>query len=541
MNDIFDKQLMAFYKIIFIFSVAFFLCSPVFAQEPAITWQQCYGGSEWDGNNVSGSSLVLLEDAYVFIAQSLSNDGQVSGNHGQRDIWFVKIGLDGGIIWQHSLGGSSDEYPAKLITTSDGGFLILGSTGSNDGDVSGQHGWLDYWAVKTNGEGNILWQNCLGGSYNDEPYDVLETEDGGFLIIGYTNSSDGDVSLFYGFWDIWVVKLDAIGELLWDRSYGGSLFEYGNTIKPDNNGGYVIGGTVASSNGLVNCNQHGMEDLWLLKLDENMDIVWQKCYGGTYSDGGTFDIVVLDDGFLLSSTTSSNDGDVSGLHGMTDDQPDIWVVRVDGFGEILWQRCLGGAAWDVGNSVAQTSDGGFIVVGYSNSISGDLQDCNHGPYFDAWVVKLSPQGDIIWRKCLGGDVYQRGDDIVFTGPGHMLILGTTGPDYTGGDVDCDLHGKNDIWLVELFDTITGTNEYQTYTSGLSVFPNPARDYVVFELKERPKKSIVQISNVFGDQVEVLFVKAEKTVWDTRQTKSGIYFYRAEVDGEVLSGKIVIQK
>ena len=547
MNDFLDKRVKAYRKMLIALIVAFFLCFPAFAQEPIITWQQCYGGSEWDGNNESGiSSLVLLENGYVFIALTLSNDGQVSGNHGQRDIWFVKVGFDGNIIWEHSLGGSSDEYPAKLIATSDGGFLVLGSTGSNDGDVSGNHGWLDYWAVKTDSEGNILWQNCLGGSYNDEPYDVLETEDGGFLIIGSINSPDGDISTYYGFYDAWLVKLDASGDLLWDRSYGGSLIEYGTSIKPTNDGGFIIGSSVGSPDGLVDCNLHGQQDMWLVKLDNNMDIVWQKCYGGTYSDGGVFDIIVLDDGFLMSGTTSSNDGDVSGLHGLVDDQPDIWVVRVDEFGELLWQRCLGGYGWDISRAVAQTSDGNFIVVGYSNSVSGDMLGCNHWtgypPSFDAWLVKLSPDGDILWKKCLGGEVYQRGDDLVFTSPGHMLMLGVTGPDYTGGDVDCDLHGKNDIWLVELFDTITGTNEQEIQDFYIKVYPNPAREYVVFESKKVPVpfNGKITITDVFGKEVKTLKLKAKKTVWDTREVQNGVYFYNVEINGEILSGKVVVQ-
>lgn len=554
MKSLLNNKCSTILKSIFPFIVSFFLICPVFAQEPIIIWQQCYGGSEWDGDTETGNSLVLLKDAYVFIVQSLSDDGQVSGNHGQRDIWFVKVGFDGEIIWEHSLGGSSDEYPAKLIKTSDGGFIVLGSTVSNDGQVSGNHGLFDYWVVKTDSEGNILWQKCLGGSNNDWPYDVLEAEDGGYIIVGYTNSSDGDISLLYGFWDTWIVKLNASGELVWEKSYGGSLLEYGTSIKPTNDGGYILGSSVGSSDGLVNCNLHGQQDIWLVKLNSNMDIKWQKCYGGSYSDAGVFDIVVLDDGFLLAATTSSNDGDVSGLHGVADDLPDIWVVRVDGFGDILWQKCLGGYGWDTPNAVAQTDDGGFIVVGQSNSKTGDMQGCNHWtgwpPSFDAWVVKLSSEGDILWRKCLGGEVYQRGDDIVFTSPGHMLMLGVTGPDYTGGDVDCNLHGKNDIWLVELFDTITNTNEYHADKEILNVYPNPAQDYMVFEV---PSSSIqnplrnkgakdpnVIISNVLGSQVAMLPLNNEKTVWDTRKVKAGIYFYMLKSNETQITGKFIIQ-
>jgi hypothetical protein len=183
-------------------------------QAPAIEWQKCLGGSNWD----SASSIQQTSDGdYIVAGFTYSKDGDVSGNHDYygyngylNDGWVVKLDTSGNLLWQKCLGGSLSDVTSSIQQTSDGGYIVAGKTNSYDGDVSGYHyglfGRYDYWVVRLNPSGNLLWQKCLGGSgYGSS---IEQTSDGGYIVAGSTNSNDGDVSGHQvDYDDIWVVKL----------------------------------------------------------------------------------------------------------------------------------------------------------------------------------------------------------------------------------------------------------------------------------------------------------------------------------------------
>ena len=175
------------------------------AQAPTIEWQKCLGGT----NDDRAYSIQQTSDGGFIVASITgSNDGDVSGNHGYDDAWVVKLNSSGNIEWQKCLGGTSYDVANSIQQTSDGGFIVSGYTGSNDGDVSGNHGVYDYWVVKLNSSGDIEWQKCLGGTDYDYAYSIHQTSDGGFIVAGNTASNDGDVSGNHGASDAWVVKLN---------------------------------------------------------------------------------------------------------------------------------------------------------------------------------------------------------------------------------------------------------------------------------------------------------------------------------------------
>jgi len=300
-----------------------------YAQAPTIQWQKCLGGTVTDeANSIQQTS----DGRFIVAGYTFSNDGDVSGNHGNSDYWVVKLNSSGDILWQRCLGGTDDDYAYSIQQTSDGGFIVAGQTYSNDGDVSGNHGYDDAWVVKLNSSGDIEWQKCLGGTDDDYAYSIQQTSDGGFIVTGYTESNDGDVSGNHSNW--------------------------------------------------------GWDDAWVVKLNSSGDIEWQKCLGGTNDDRAYSIQQTSNGGFIVAGYTYSNDGDVSGNHGYWD----TWVVKLNSSGDIEWQKCLGGTSDDYANSIQQTSDSGFIVVGYTFSNDYDVSE-NHG-YDDAWVVKLinEPEG-----------------------------------------------------------------------------------------------------------------------------------------------------
>jgi hypothetical protein len=287
------------------------------------------------------------------------------------------------LVWQKCLGGSDYDEAYSIQQTPDGGYIVAGYTWSNDGDVSGNHGRWDYWLVKLDGSGNIIWQKCLGGGHDEEAYSVQQTADGGYIVAGYSKSNDGDVSGNHGLDDYWVVRLDGSGNIIWQKCLGGSRDEEAYSVQQTADGGYIVAGWTFSDDGDVS-GWHGQFDYWVVKLDGSGNIIWQKCLGGINQEDAHSVQQTADGGYIVVGSTWSNDGDVSGNHGYSD----YWLVKLDGSGNIDWQKCLGGSSRDIASSVKQTTDGRYVVAGYTYSnLTGDVGH-NHGS-IDYWVAKLS--------------------------------------------------------------------------------------------------------------------------------------------------------
>ena len=302
------------------------------------------------------------------------------------------------IQWQKCFGGTQDDFAECIIQTSDGGFVTAGTTNSNDGNVSGNHGGYDAWVVKLNAAGAIQWQKCFGGSGDDEFNSIVQTSDGGFAATGWTYSNDGEVSGNHGSPDVWVVKLDDTGAIQWQKCLGGELSDVATSIIQTADGGFAVAGNTASTDGDVSGNHGGQADAWVVKLNDTGAILWQRCCGGSGEESFSSIIETTDGGFVAAGYTGSNDGDVSGNHGSND----VWVVKLNASGAILWQKCLGGSGQDIAFSIIQDFDDGLSVAAITNSNDGEVSG-NHGEN-DAWVVKLNSAGSIEWQKCLGGAV-----------------------------------------------------------------------------------------------------------------------------------------
>ena len=297
------------------------------------------------------------------------------------------------IIWQKTYGGSGAESAKAIATTPDGGYIVVGLTGSKDGDVSGNHGTNDFWVVKLDRDGNIIWQRTLGGSNLDLAQDVAVTPDGGYIVVGWTRSNDGDVSGNHGMDDVWVVKLDKDGNVIWKKTYGGSDEDYAFSIIATKDGGYIFAGWTRSNDGDVSNNHSPMwwTDVWVVKIDKDGNIIWEKTYGGSDDDGASAIIAAPGGGYIVAGWTESNDGDVSENHGKVD----VWILKLDEDVNMIWQKTLGGSNDDIAYSIAATSDGGYIVVGDTGSNDGDVSGWHEGytsydnsPSPDFWIIKL---------------------------------------------------------------------------------------------------------------------------------------------------------
>lgn len=225
-------------------------------------WHTTFGGTK---NDVGYGICRATDNRIVAAGITFSNDGDVSGNHGKGDAWVVKIDEGEGIIWQRCLGGSEYDCAKSIKSTKDGGSVVAGVTCSTDGDVSGIKGNADAWVVKLGIAGEIEWQKCLGGSAYDEAFDILQTPDGGYIVACLTYSSDGDVAGYHGGGDIWVVKLDNIGRLVWQYCLGGNSLDQPARIALSQDNGVVIAGSTLSNDGDVSGNNGGM-DMWVVRL-----------------------------------------------------------------------------------------------------------------------------------------------------------------------------------------------------------------------------------------------------------------------------------
>jgi len=341
------------------------------------------------------------------------------------------------------LGGSGNDvsgWDRSIRHTDDGGYIVSGSITTN---VSPGHGAEDMWMVKLNPAGIIQWQKVLGGRDRDESFSIQQTTDDGYILIGSTDSDNtGDVGSNHGGSDIWVVKLNPAGGIQWQKVLGGSGFESGRSIEQTTDGGYILTGVTDSDNtGNVGPN-HGGSDIWVVQLNTVGDIQWQKVLGGSGRDE-SYSIRQMNGGSILTgSTDSDNSGDVGSNHGGSD----VWVVQLNPAGGIQWQKLLGGTGFESGRSIEQTTDDGYILTGSTDS--DNTGDVGTNPGGSAiWVVKLNPAGDFQWQKVLGGNGFESGRSIEQTTIGGFILAGNTDSDNTG-DVGPN-HGGSALWVVNL--------------------------------------------------------------------------------------------
>ena len=446
----------------FTFSIFFILLILTFSQPShaqnnmQISWQACYG-TEWPDE---AKSIVATEDGYLIFGE-VYYDITMGGN-GDQDILIYRVDSTGNMMWSKTYGGSGAEYPNDIIADNQGNFYFGTLSYSDDGNVqSGNHGEADRWIVKIDGEGNIIWEHSYGGSGREYGGYVKLLKNGNILTYGATTSSDGDVPVNYGYLDDWLMIITPEGEIVQSRVYGNmgqnNIFD----IVETRDGGFFFATKAEEVQGMVQGTHHGSGDVWSVKLTPEMEIEWQKLYGGSGYDYGNRGVLELEDGYIFLGLTESDNGDVSGLHPNEDNYPDIWVVRIDTIGNIMWQKCLGGSSYDYSMAgLYPTQDGGFMVVAETTSEDGDVEGFHHYywmglPSYDIWMTKLSAEGELEWSQCYGSYVQDRPAYNVIQKDDDNWIIAATAPTFSEndslvrGDVQCEGHGDYDFWLFNL--------------------------------------------------------------------------------------------
>lgn len=347
-----------------------------FDEESNLQWQNNYGGSDDD----RGNKIIQTNDGgYIILGFSKSNDIDVTDNSGAQDFWVAKLNASGGILWQKSIGFSGADIGISIIQTNDNGYLLTGvldvssSEGQGNSKISSlqKHAGGDYWAIKLNNLGDKEWSKFYGGSFTDTPYDVIQTDDNGYIIVGSSDSNDVDISANKGSYDFWVIKISETGNLLWEKSFGGSEIDEARAITSTGDGNYIIVGDTRSSDFDVSENK-GAADLWVIKISPTGTLIWEKSFGGSSFDVGRSVRKTHDNGFILSGSSRSSDGNLSNNNG----QNDAWALKIDANANLEWQKTIGGSEIDFAFDAIELNDKSIIVVGETSSNNLDIPKNN---------------------------------------------------------------------------------------------------------------------------------------------------------------------
>ena len=465
------------------------------AQPPDTLWTRTYGGGDWD---------------CAYSVQQTADGGYVVAGHtysfgaGEWDFYVVKTDSQGDTLWTRTYGGSYWDCAHSIQQTIDGGYIVAGFTYYFGGNEE------DFYLVKTNSQGDTLWTRNYGGCDAEQAWCVQQTADGGYIVAGFTYYFGGDEKDFY------LVKTNSQGDTLWTRTYGGNNDDYAYSVQQTVDGGYILSG-VTDSYGA------GEKDFYVVKTDNQGDTLWTRTYGENGWDYAYSVQQTVDGGFIVAGKTVS----------YGPDEEDFYVVKTDGEGDTLWTRVYGGSGWDGAYSVQQTTDGGYIVAGYTYSFGAGGSDF--------FLVKTDSVGDTLWTRTCGGSSWDCALSAQHTLDGGYITAGTTLSYGAGSD---------DFYLVKLGE------ESSVPTISLSVpvryslhpnYPNPFNPSTKISYDLRTMSAVtLEVFDLLGRQRMALVNSLQpagsySVLFDGSGFPSGLYFCRLQAGDFVQTRKMVVLK
>lgn len=356
-------------------------------------FQKNYGGTNED----LGKAVLESDNGDIYIAGSTQSYGA-----GGKDMYIIKTNSYGNEIWSRTIGGASDDEATEIIATSDDGLLILGSTASYGA------GGTDIFLVKINSSGSLVWQKFFGGPGNELGEDILQTSDGNYMINGVTNSSGS------GLRDVYVIKVNSTGTMLWSKTFGGIADDGGSSLCNADSGNVMLF-NYTDNYGALN------RDLYVIKINSLGDSLNSWRYGGSeYEEAQSIERTV-DGNFILFGHTASF-GHI---------EHNMYALKISGNGVVLWQNDYGGTIHDGGEHGKQSDHGGYILAGRSYSFDN---------YFEQmYLVKTDESGNLEWQKDIGGAEDDAAYNITETDDAYLLV----------GNTKSITNGNNDVFLVKI--------------------------------------------------------------------------------------------
>jgi len=459
--------------------LTFLFVLPAFSQQ---TWTRTYGGT----NNEIGCFVQQTSDGGYIISGFTRSFGA-----GNEDVYLIKTNGSGDTLWTKTYGGTGYDRGYSVRQTLEGGYIIAGYTDSYGA------GSFDVYLIKTNTSGDTLWTRTYGGTSWDYGFSTQQTRDSGYIIAGYTNSYGA------GYNDVYLIKTKPSGDTLWTRTYGGPYWDFGFSVQQTTDGGYIIAGTF---------HFYGTTwyDVYLIKTNASGDTLWTKTYGGMRDECAESVQQTSDGGYILVGYTDSYGAG----------SQDVYLLKTNNDGDILWTRTYGGSGDDQGWSVQQTQDGGYIIAGYTDSYGA-----GNG---DFYLIKTNASGDTLWTKTYGGSSSDAGWSVRQTVDGGYIIAGVTASFGTGG---------YDVYFVKTdANGNVGTERGQGFerprVQVFKITPNPFISFASVPGHEAERFSLYDVSGrkvgtYRGDRVG-------------EGLSQGVYFVRHEGDGGSLARVVKIR-
>ena len=397
--------------------------------------QKTYGGA---GDDV-GVAFCWTPDGGIVVAgytNSTSDDTlEASDNF---DFWIMKLDAALNPVWEKTFGGSGRDMAVGITAVGDSDYLVAGLTESDDGQVSGNNGLSDYWVIRLDSNGSMIWQRCFGGPGHESASTILKTSDNEFLVTGNIVDTGQVNSLRWGD-DIWLLRIDGSGNLLSEKTVGDETSnELLRKVIDTGAEDLIATGFKAYKDTDISCNYIN-EQLYVSRFGYGGDPVWEKEFGGRFSESG-FDIVGLSEGTFL--VVGSQDSGISmfssGFGGK-----DFWVVKIDGSGNELWSRTYGGSATDVLFGVTELENGEIMVAGHTTSKDRLIEDSNG--MSDTWLSTIDCSGNILWSETFGGP----GDDVLLAlDSSGNSVIGVGYSTSSDGDIT-ENNGNKDLLIVSV--------------------------------------------------------------------------------------------
>ncbi len=521
---------------------------PLNAQD--ILWEKSYGGKQAD---YLFDVIPTPDYGFILGGCSLSkkSGAKTAINRGDMDYWVWKMDEKGNQDWQKGMGGSGQDMLACVLLTNDGGYILAGSSESNKSldKKEDARGSSDFWIIKLNAKGGEEWQKTIGGSSQDELTSIVRARDGGYVLAGSSNSerSADKTSTSYGGMDYWVVKVDREGKLVWQNSFGGVYNEELRSLVATQDGGYLLGGSSNSPEGGTKTDRGlGQSDYWIVKLDDKGIEQWQKTFGGT-GDDQLYVVKELADGTYIFGGNSNSESGESKTKS-NDNGTDFWVVAMDKDQKVLWQETYNIAKTDVLTSLVENDDHTLLLGGYAQgelakkkvparAIKGEKPSTFNNEQFksgtgDYVALKINLKGEELWRKSIGSNGTDILKKVIGTRDGGYLMTGTS-KGIQSGDRSSGIGGA-DFWVVKLLDK----DKKKTDKLPVEAIPNPAIEYTNVIVGYDFKKGTATLVDIAGHVLQQFEITDRIVPIDLQGLPEGIYVVNIKTDVQNSGVKIV---
>lgn len=467
-----------------------------------VSTSNCFGGSQ---NEEFFQATRTSDGGYLLIGLSESQDGDINqaNVYDTSNIFVVKCDSLGNKLWARSYGGNLYDKGRFGMEDSNGNYLVTGTTLSNDGDVNASHLNAEVFVMKLSADGDIIWLRTYGGNGYESSRFIRETTDGNYLVGAYSTSANGDLdTTHFGSHDGWIFKTDTAGNVFWSKSYGGTATDRIRWIEPTAGGGFVFAGSTQSAD--FNCvGNHGDHDYWVGKVNATGDLEWSHVYGGSGPDWAYHITPAADSTWIVTGYTGSTDGDIAGYRGGTTDG---WIIQIDRQGNLLKQTCLGGTNADRLFRTIRKSESEWVTVGYSGSVNYDLAGVN--PSFTAsfWMASLDTLLHRNWSYCTGGSLGDYAKEIFYTPYDSSFVL--IGDSNSPNGVAATNHGNHDFLFVKLDPTAVGVSETSSCVAPKIYLDSPTGQLICVTNKHISDVDIT----IYNEMGQRLFEKTDAEIF-----------------------------